>query len=383
MPSDVLPLVSAGVSKVYPGAPAAAVQDLTLTVAHGEIVTVLGPSGCGKTTSLRLIAGLERPDGGEIRIQGRLVCGWGTWVPPEQRGIGMVFQDYALFPHLTVAENIAFGLLRVSREERRSRVRSTLRLVGLQGLEDRYPHHLSGGQQQRVALARALAPRPGLVLLDEPFSNLDAALRVQMREEVRRILKTHGCAAIIVTHDQKDALAISDRVAVMNQGRVEQIDDPFAIYQSPRTAFVARFVGQTNLLPGVISPRDERVIETGLGPIPCRHSRGLPAGTPCVVSVRPDSFDVDPRGAMAGVVKRIVYSGNVMEVLVEVVGQGAGTPLLIHAHPSHPHEQVAEGQLVRFRPKPDFVSVIEGPTVCAEVAGVEGYRLPDAAAQQA
>ncbi|HEY8347656.1 MAG TPA: ABC transporter ATP-binding protein [Symbiobacteriaceae bacterium] len=222
IPADRYPLVIRGLTKTYPGASRPAVQAIDLEVQPGEILTLLGPSGCGKTTTLRLIAGLEEPDQGEIRIFGRTVYGPGVRVPAERRGLGMVFQEHALFPHLSVAENVAFGLHRLSRAERKQRVQEVLRLVGLAGLENRMPHHLSGGQQQRVALARALAPRPHLVLMDEPFSNLDAALRVQMREEVRRILKEHGSAGILVTHDQTDALAISDRIAVMNGGQVER-----------------------------------------------------------------------------------------------------------------------------------------------------------------
>ena len=358
------PLVVKNLCKRYQETPA--LQGMDLTLHPGEILTLLGPSGCGKTTTLRLIAGFERPDNGQLTIAGTRVAGGSAWVPPEDRGVGMVFQDYALFPHLTVEQNVAFGLHRLSSEHKGIKVKQALRLVGLEGYADRYPHNLSGGQQQRVALARALAPRPALVLLDEPFSNLDAALRVQMREEVRRILKEHGSAAIFVTHDQKDALSISDRIVVMNTGRVEQVGDPRQIYQAPRTAFVARFVGQTNLLPGTVGA-DEVTVMTEIGPIPCGHAHQHPAGASVILSIRPDSFDIDPRGPMAGKVKRIVYSGNVVEAEVEMLAPTVGIPLMIHAHPSHADEHVEVGQLVRFRANPDFVAVIEGETPCIEV----------------
>jgi iron(III) transport system ATP-binding protein len=221
-------------------------RDVSIDVEAHETVALLGPSGCGKTTLLRSIAGLERVDGGRISIDDRLLSGPGVHVRPEERNIGMVFQDWALFPHLTVGENVAFGL---AKHERRSdRVADTLSLVGLDGLADRLPATLSGGQQQRVALARALAPRPRAILLDEPFSNLDTVLRVQVRTEVHRLLHELGITTVFVTHDQEEAFVLGDRVAVMNRGRIEQFERPAAIYQRPANRWIADFVGEANLL---------------------------------------------------------------------------------------------------------------------------------------
>ncbi len=228
-----------------------AVSAVTLALKQGDLLCLLGPSGCGKTTLLRLIAGFEQPQAGTIEIDGQRVAGAGYWVPPERRGIGMVFQDYALFPHLTVAKNIAFGLREDSKRQRqlRKRVAAAIALVGLEGLENRYPHELSGGQQQRVALARALAPRPKLVLLDEPLSNLDVQVRLRLRQELRDILKAAGTSGILVTHDREEALSIADQVAVIQQGCLEQVGNPEQIYGEPTSRFVAEFVTQANFLP--------------------------------------------------------------------------------------------------------------------------------------
>ncbi|XWX03001.1 ABC transporter ATP-binding protein [Aggregatilineales bacterium SYSU G02658] len=225
-----------------------ALINVSLTVSEGALLTLLGPSGCGKTTCLRLIAGITAPDEGEIWLNEELAAGPARSLPPEQRRVGMVFQDYALFPHLSVADNVAFGL-RGSRAEKRARVAELLALVGLQGLESQMPYLLSGGQQQRVALARALAPEPDILLLDEPFSNLDTALRVQVRGEVREILRRTGKTAVFVTHDQEEALSLSDRVAVIFDGRLHQVGTPEQIYNQPASAQVAAFVGEANFLP--------------------------------------------------------------------------------------------------------------------------------------
>jgi iron(III) transport system ATP-binding protein len=225
-----------------------AVEDVTLAVHPGELFAVLGPSGCGKTTLLRVIAGFERPESGTVTVGSRMVAGEGIWVPPERRRIGMVFQDYALFPHLTVERNVGFGCERGNREG----PRRALELVGLQHKADRHPHELSGGERQRVALARALAPEPEVVLLDEPFSSLDATLRADLRREVELILRDAGATAILVTHDQEEALTLADRLALMRDGRIVQVGAPEDVYAKPAERWAAQFVGEVNVLPGVV-----------------------------------------------------------------------------------------------------------------------------------
>lgn len=242
-----------GVSKGF-GA-VRAVEGFDLELGAGKILVLLGPSGCGKTTALRVISGFEAPDSGEVEISGQLVAGRGKAVPPEKRRVGMVFQDYALFPHLTVARNVSYGLKGYKGKKRDARVEEVLALARLTGLEDRMPHELSGGQQQRVALARALAPEPAVVLLDEPFSNLDAGLRAEVRVEMRGILKRAGATAIFVTHDRAEALSLADEVAVMLDGRIVQLAPPEELYHRPATRQVATLVGEANFLPGTLRGR--------------------------------------------------------------------------------------------------------------------------------
>jgi len=255
-------LVLRNVSKAFGSA--IAVDDLSFRVEQGEFIAILGPSGCGKTTTLRMIAGFERPDSGAILVDGRDMTG----VPARKRDIGVVFQSYALFPHMTVFQNVAFGLemRKLGREQVRAAVEAALARVRMAELHARYPHQLSGGQQQRVALARALAIRPRVLLLDEPLSNLDAKLRDDMREEIRRIQQEVGITAIFVTHDQSEAFALADRVAVMEQGRLQQIADPVAIYERPANATVTSFIGQSNVVPGrVLSATSDSVTMTADG----------------------------------------------------------------------------------------------------------------------
>jgi ABC-type Fe3+/spermidine/putrescine transport system ATPase subunit len=272
-----------------------AVDRADLTVADGELFTLLGPSGCGKTTLLRLLAGFYQPDDGEIRFGDRLVNG----LPPYERNIGMVFQNYALWPHMTVAQNVSYGLrLRKQRAaEVRARLDQALRKVNLAGFESRYPGQLSGGQQQRVALARALVLEPDILLLDEPLSNLDAKIRVQVRAEIRKLQQELSITTIYVTHDQEEALSMSDRVAVMQDGRVLQVGVPRELYERPRTRFVADFVGTNNLLDGEVVDRqgDELIVKTSLGPL--RAIAGAGIDGPCVLAIRPENIAIAAAGA--------------------------------------------------------------------------------------
>jgi iron(III) transport system ATP-binding protein len=272
-----------------------AVENVSLSVRDGELLTLLGPSGCGKTTMLRLLAGLERPSTGAVEIAGETVAtGDGDFVPAEQRDVGLVFQDFALFPHLTVEENVAFGLQDWSAGERERRVDELLDLVDLDGHREKEPGALSGGQQQRVALARALAPEPDVLLLDEPFSNLDVRLRVEMREEVRDILKAAGVTAISVTHDQEEALSISDRVAIMHDGAIEQVGTPEVVFENPESRFVASFLGRASFLPGRV--RGD-VVETELGVLDAAQLNGPIEeydGARIDVLVRPDDLEAVP-----------------------------------------------------------------------------------------
>jgi iron(III) transport system ATP-binding protein len=279
--------------KHFPGGQTPAVDNISLSLPGGEILALVGPSGCGKTTTLRLIAGLERPESGEICLNGKPVAARNLFVPPEKRGVGMVFQEHALFPHLSVAANVAFGLQKVPHGGIQARVSAMLSLVGLEKLAQRYPHELSGGERQRVALARALAPEPVLVLMDEPFSSLDADLRLEMREQVRAILKAMQTTAVFVTHDQEEALYMGDRLAVFQRGQLEQVGTPQEIFHAPQTRFVAEFMGNSDFLPGEVAG-DEIRTEVGM----LRQPLGLPDGSRVEIALRADDLDfkADPHG---------------------------------------------------------------------------------------
>jgi iron(III) transport system ATP-binding protein len=262
-----------------------AVDETSLCVDRGEFVALLGPSGCGKTTLLRLVAGFEIPDAGRVTVAGRHVAGAGEWVSPERRRVGMVFQDYALFPHLTVAENVGFGL---PRHARRGRVPELLAIVGLEGLDRRYPHELSGGQQQRVALARALAPAPELILLDEPWSNVDPYLRETLRSEVAEIIRPLGVTVVLVTHDREEAFSLADRIALMRDGSVVQEGTSEELYYAPVSRWAAEFVGAANVISG---DRAHGLLRAASG---SQHANGGSVGGDVEVLIRPELLELAP-----------------------------------------------------------------------------------------
>jgi iron(III) transport system ATP-binding protein len=288
-----------GVTKRFGGV--AAVEGASLCVERGQVVALLGPSGCGKTTLLRLIAGFAHPDAGTVEVASRAVAGPGTWIPPEQRRVGMVFQDYALFPHLDVAANVGFGL---PRRTRTSRVAELLSVVGLDDLGRRYPHELSGGQQQRVALARALAPAPELVLLDEPWSNVDPFLRESLRAEVASIIRPLGVTVLLVTHDREEAFSLADRIALMRDGAIVQEGTSEEIYFSPASRWAAEFVGAANVLTGRV---EDGLIQTSVGAFP---ANGASARASTQVLVRPELLELEPDPAGAAEVVGREFRGH-------------------------------------------------------------------------
>jgi putative spermidine/putrescine transport system ATP-binding protein len=329
--------------------PQTVVDDFSLTVGKGEFVSFLGPSGCGKTTTLQMIAGFLDPSRGAIRLEGSDL----TAVQPAKRGLGIVFQSYALFPHMTAAENVAFGLemRRVPRAERTERVRSALAMVGLAGYEERFTRRMSGGQQQRVALARARVIRPSVLLLDEPLSNLDAKLREDMQIELRQIQRNVGTTTILVTHDQNEAMSLSDRIVVMNQGRIEQIGTPQETYERPASAFVSQFLGKTNDFAATIdrTATPARVVAGS-------WSAPAPAGLagPVTVSIRPERIGFGDAGLAAKIVTR-VFQGNHWLLQCE---SECGAMIVIRQNDGQP--QPAEGEAVRLVWRPEDMSLRSG-----------------------
>jgi iron(III) transport system ATP-binding protein len=354
------------VSKRYDGATSFAVRDVSLTVQRGEVLAVVGESGCGKTTLLRLIAGLEVPTEGQVLLNGHVASTPRGVVPPERRGVGIVFQDYALFPHLNVLANVEFGLQSLTRPLRRNRALDALALVGLADYAQRFAHELSGGQQQRVALARALAPRPTLLLLDEPFSNLDIVLKAQVRAEIGSILQAAGTTALFVVHDLEDVLSVADRIAILKDGALQQIDTPQAVYERPVDEYVARLFGVTNLLPGV--PRGDG-FDTPLGYVATAAAHGH--GEPVTLSVRPQDIEIAPcangsttaanggtgrQDRSKGTVRRTRFRGDHQEIVV-AVSTADGTTIELVAH-ARADRQVRVGDIVRLTLTPGAIRVL-------------------------
>jgi iron(III) transport system ATP-binding protein len=330
------------VSVQYPGQDRPTVKKVSLAMQAGDLGVLIGPSGCGKTTLLRAIAGLERATSGSIHIEGKLVSDAKQHTPPEDRRVGMVFQDYALFPHLNVTHNVAFGIQHLNAAQRSARVNEVLELVGLTGSQQRFPHELSGGQQQRVALARALAPRPRLLLLDEPFSSLDVELRERLATELRSILKAAQATALFVTHDQLEAFAIGDVIGVMHQGQLHQWDDAYTLYHRPGTRFVADFIGHGVFAPAKIAQRgDSVVVQTALGDLPTRQDCPLPTAYPdgqCDLLLRADDVVHDDLAPVKAEVLRKAFRGSEFLYTLRLHG---GQVLLAHV-PSHHDHRVGE-----------------------------------------
>jgi spermidine/putrescine ABC transporter ATP-binding subunit len=323
--------------------PLEVVSRVGFSIEEGEMFTLLGPSGCGKTTLLRLIAGFYAPDEGEVLFDGRVV----NDLPPHERGIGMVFQNYALWPHMTVYDNAAYGLKlrKLPHTEIAERIRAVLEKVKLGGLEDRYPGQLSGGQQQRVALARALVLNPKILLLDEPLSNLDAKIRIQVRAEIRKLQKELGITTVYVTHDQEEALTLSDRIAVFNQGKVLQVGPPKALYERPENRFVADFIGINNLFEGAIeavdAPQRWLRLKTGFGELAAVMDERFRPGDRCVVSIRPENaaLDGEPAAGRNLVKGRIAFAAYLGHTLRYDVDLGQGIVFKVDIRDPWHHEQ--------------------------------------------
>ncbi len=337
----------------YTNAPRPAVDGVSFGLPQGDIGVLIGPSGCGKTTLLRAIAGLEPASGGEIRVSGQVVSSPTASVAPEARRIGMVFQDYALFPHLDVGRNVGFGIESWPRQDRQRRVAEVLQLVGLPGTERRMPHELSGGQQQRIALARALAPRPTLLLLDEPFSNLDVDLRERLAHEIRTILKAAGATALFVTHDQLEAFAIGDAIGVMHEGRLHQWDDAYTLYHRPATRFVADFIGHGVFTPATIREVDSKVVvDTPIGlledvaecPLPCAFDAGQ-----CEVLLRADDILHDDDAPVKAQIVRKAFRGSEFLYTLRLA---SGQEVLAHVPSHHDHRL---GEWIGIRAQVDHV----------------------------
>ncbi|HEY7320285.1 MAG TPA: ABC transporter ATP-binding protein [Candidatus Binatia bacterium] len=354
-----------GLTKIF-GSSVKAVDAFHLHIDHGELVSLLGPSGCGKTTTLRLVAGFFEPDGGEIQVDSKVISSPGFLVPPERRDMSMIFQSYAIWPHMTVSQNVAYGLKfhGVARAEADRKVRQILGVVKLDYLADRYPGELSGGQQQRVALARALVVEPKILLLDEPLSNLDANLREEMRFEIRRLHDEFKITSIYVTHDQSESMVIADRVCVMNQGRIEQLGTPQEIFDYPKTRFVAEFIGKTNILAGRMEEGNHMVLADKLK-LKVAQAADWATNNKTIVCIRPHNLlmvasesearEMSARGynLFAGVVQRRIYFGDAIDYMVEVPSTSLNLRIV-----SPPSQRYNVGQKVFALAHPDHCILV-------------------------
>ncbi len=341
------------VSKVFRSSQGYAVKCVSLELEKGEIMALLGESGSGKTTLLRMIAGFEKPTSGSVILYGRKVSGDGIFIEPEKRGVGIVFQDYALFPHLRVKENMEFGLKKFTPGAKCERIRQLMELTGTSSLGSRYPHELSGGQKQRIALARALAPGPDLILFDEPFSSIDSVLKNQMRKEIKGILKRSGATAVFVTHDTRDAMVMADRICMLRKGENIQTGTPDELYNFPHNAYVAGFFGRTNLIRAEITGEG---LKTGLGILPYKGEKRR-EGEKVLLSIRPENFVMKNKedGCICGNIVDRSFMGEYSELICHVVtGKGENEEVVIKIPP----DESCEGKKCYFKPRKKGIRIL-------------------------